>query len=377
MDSVVEMSPRGAGGKAADAAAPLTLGASLALDQWRGLALLLVLAAHGFALTNRAWGLGRIGVNLFFFISGILVFRSLVPGIGDSPRKWAVSFWRRRLRRLLPAFLVYVAAMIPVVALMEGPDGLAHFGWSLPYTLTFTANYPVGIHLSQHHLWSLCCELQFYLLAPFLFLAGGTRPLRRVAVWGGILAATVVLGLLPSLVGPIRENGHNHLEFAVWPLVLGFAAEAAKRRFRLSRALLRIGVAAGVTGLVVALVLISGRFRSENLAVMLGTGVLPACFLCYQGNLVLDGPLGRLSAWLGKRTYSIYLWQEPLTLCGYLPDLLRPLGALVAIPLGALSYAWLEKPFSSTIHRRPAPAPEGTAAAAAPAPLAPCTGQQP
>ena len=50
---------------------------SIALDQWRGLALVLVLISHGFYFTDRVNGLGRVGVNLFFFISGILVFRSL------------------------------------------------------------------------------------------------------------------------------------------------------------------------------------------------------------------------------------------------------------------------------------------------------------
>jgi peptidoglycan/LPS O-acetylase OafA/YrhL len=42
---------------------------SIALDQWRGLALLMVLISHGFFFTDRVNGIGRVGVNLFFFIS--------------------------------------------------------------------------------------------------------------------------------------------------------------------------------------------------------------------------------------------------------------------------------------------------------------------
>src|SRR5215469_4204546 len=56
--------------------------ASIALDQWRGFALLLVLVSHGFFFTNMVNGIGRIGVNIFFFISGILVFRSLNTSLG-------------------------------------------------------------------------------------------------------------------------------------------------------------------------------------------------------------------------------------------------------------------------------------------------------
>jgi hypothetical protein len=52
-------------------------GTSVALDQWRGLALVLVLISHGFFFSDCVHGIGRVGVNLFFFISGVLVFRSL------------------------------------------------------------------------------------------------------------------------------------------------------------------------------------------------------------------------------------------------------------------------------------------------------------
>jgi peptidoglycan/LPS O-acetylase OafA/YrhL len=38
---------------------------------------MLVLISHGFYLTDRVHGAGRVGVNLFFFISGLLVYRSL------------------------------------------------------------------------------------------------------------------------------------------------------------------------------------------------------------------------------------------------------------------------------------------------------------
>ena len=74
---------------------------SIALDQWRGLALIMVLISHGFFFTNRVNGIGRIGVNLFFFISGILVFRSL------SRSKTASSLERSRSSRRcqLPGFM--------------------------------------------------------------------------------------------------------------------------------------------------------------------------------------------------------------------------------------------------------------------------------
>ena len=78
--------------------------------KWRGLALLMVLISHGLFFTDRVNGIGRVGVNLFFFISGILVFRSLSRTRAKTDWERTRSFWRRRLRRLYPALLAYVCS---------------------------------------------------------------------------------------------------------------------------------------------------------------------------------------------------------------------------------------------------------------------------
>src|SRR5712691_11909957 len=87
------------------------LGNSASLDQWRGLALVFLLISHGFYFTGRVHGIGRVGVNLFFFISGILVFRSLAKDKGATRWESGRSFWRRRLIRLYPALATFVVAM--------------------------------------------------------------------------------------------------------------------------------------------------------------------------------------------------------------------------------------------------------------------------
>src|SRR5438270_6343993 len=77
-------------------------GNSASLDQWRGLALVLVLISHGFFFTGKVNGIGRVGVNLFFFISGILVFRSLAKERTVAKWERGCLFWKRRLLRLYP-----------------------------------------------------------------------------------------------------------------------------------------------------------------------------------------------------------------------------------------------------------------------------------
>ena len=120
---------------------------SIALDQWRGLALVLVLISHGFFFTDRVNGIGRVGVNLFFFISGILVFRSLSRSRAATDWERTRSYWWRRLRRLYPALLAYVLVMLPLAWLLQHRPNLppaSDFGSylkTMPLALTATINY--------------------------------------------------------------------------------------------------------------------------------------------------------------------------------------------------------------------------------------------
>jgi len=89
--------------------------------------------------------------------------------------------------------------------------------------------------------------------------------------------------------------------------------------------------------------------------VALGALLLAPCLLAYARNW----PFGRfyggaVLAWLGQRTYSIYLWQQAFTICHFLPVPWWPLGAVVSVFVGAIWFQWFEVPFLST-RRRPRP----------------------
>src|SRR6185437_5220298 len=117
------------------------------LDGWRGLAILLVLIAHYWHV--RVPVIGRMGVDLFFVLSGLLMSHILF-----EKRMPIAKFYRRRISRILPVFLLFVAT--------------AWIGWShrgaswqeLVTTLTFTRTYythPMILHslLPAQNLWSL------------------------------------------------------------------------------------------------------------------------------------------------------------------------------------------------------------------------------
>lgn len=328
---------------------------SIALDQWRGLALVLVLVSHGFYFTERVEGIGRVGVNLFFFISGILVYRSLSRARAATDGERTRTYWWRRLRRLYPALAAYVLAMLPLAWLLQhrpnlpGASDFDSYLKSLPLALTASINFFPGVPWSLGHLWSIACEMQFYLLAPLIFIAGGAMGRQRNAVFGILAAVLIGLGLAQPLVG----TGKYEFQFAVWPMMLGFFCEHKRDCLQkvpgvLAGLVFRAGIAAGGAGLV--LMVVSPKMKLAVIAA--GTLLLAPCFIAYAFGRPLPAFAGRGLKWLGERTYSIYLWQEPLTICGYLPNLLQPLGALVSIAVGGVWFRWFERPFLSTGRRK-------------------------
>jgi peptidoglycan/LPS O-acetylase OafA/YrhL len=328
---------------------------SIALDQWRGLALVLVLISHGFFFTNRVNGIGRVGVNLFFFISGILVFRSLSRSRAKADWEWTRSYWWRRFRRLYPALITYVLAMLPLAWLLQhrpnlppNSDFVAYLK-AMPPAFTATINYFGGIPWSLGHLWSVACEMQFYLLAPLIYFAGGATERQRLAVFGTLLAVLVGLGMAQPFVGVAKY----HFEFAVWPMMLGFCCEY--KRSWLLRILTRLvtwilWLSVAICGASVCIMVFEKEMKS--LVVATGALLLAPCLMAYLFGRPMPGAAGHAMKWMGERTYSIYLWQQPFTLCNFLPNILHPLGALASVAVGGIWFHFFERPFLSASRRK-------------------------
>lgn len=123
-----------------------------ALDGWRGLSILLVLAAHLLPLGPKPWKLnysaGILGMALFFTLSGFLITRALLR------EQNVAAFLIRRCCRIVPLAWLYFAVALSL-------SGASVLAWLAHYL--FYANFPprqlVPLTL---HLWSLCLEMQFY-----------------------------------------------------------------------------------------------------------------------------------------------------------------------------------------------------------------------
>jgi peptidoglycan/LPS O-acetylase OafA/YrhL len=340
-----------------------------ALDGLRGACLAAVLLFH----SGYAWMPGGfLGVSTFFTLSGYLITGLLLQERASRGGIGIARFWARRLRRLLPAALLTVAAVL-VLGPHWLPAGqrerltgdafatlayLVNWRFMSPeyaYNLIFVDPSPL------QHFWSLAIEGQFYLVFPLLVAAvlrfgGGTRA----------LAATCVLLTLASvadcLTGPSLPRAEHRLYYGTdaraAELVIGALLALIERaRGVFARApLARLLPGAGA---VAALLLVVAWCTSSVSDLWLYRGGFAAyaatSAVVIAAATLADGPVATLLSarwlrWIGKVSYGAYLFHWPLFL--FLTPERTGLGALpllavrVAATLGlaGLSYRFFEMP---------------------------------
>jgi peptidoglycan/LPS O-acetylase OafA/YrhL len=143
-----------------------------ALDGWRAISILLVLAAHLFPLGPKSLNVNEsvaaLGMAMFFTLSGFLITTTLLY------RPSVTEFLIRRLCRIVPLAWVLTVTALWMVKAPES-DYVAQ--------LLFYSNVP-PFWLTTHtsHLWSLCVEMQFYMGIAAVFGVFGRRGLWAIPV---------------------------------------------------------------------------------------------------------------------------------------------------------------------------------------------------
>jgi peptidoglycan/LPS O-acetylase OafA/YrhL len=312
---------------------------------------------------------GRLGVALFFVLSGFLI-----TGILLDTRQSAGyfrAFYVRRVLRIFPLYFAYlflvfvVARGIWVLASGDDPWKTVNPWWYLAYLQSLPAAHASG-DLFLNHLWSLAIEEQFYLVWPAVVWLLPRKWLARLSV------ALVVLAL--ALRWGLPWNGESVYRFPLCRLdglALGALVAIGYREFRapLQRWAPRI-LAAGAAAWIAILALSpsptwDGAIRTygESIFVVAGACVV---FLARSGHgvagrMVQRACSGRFLRQCGKYSYAMYVlhvapqWlieQKLRTLAG--PPLPLVLGlkylyfpVLVAISFGLARISWrfLESPF--------------------------------
>nr|MBA3915832.1 acyltransferase [Terriglobales bacterium] len=306
----------------------------------RGVCISLVLLAHlsgtrHFFHSSTFELYGNLGVRTFFVLSGYLITAILVKEHGKTGSISVLRFYARRAWRILPpAYLFMLVAICWQWKVLSWANILT--------ALTFTSNYHFGGRYVLGHLWSLAAEEQFYLLWPLVLLFHFHR---RGSVVTGVMLAGPPLRILLWLIWGRHGMGHP-FPVLMDALAAGCALQILQpklARFRnifASRWSLAVVIA---TFLLPLTQLVDTRlYQAAGLSLLhLGIAYSIQHLMANRYWLLDLSPV----AWLGKISFSLYLWQQLfLNRWTVEPWTAFPLNLILALACGALSFYLVEQP---------------------------------
>ena len=319
-------------------------------------------------------GLGFVGVDLFFVLSGFLLtlpFARAAFGTGPGPS--LPRYFKRRFLRVFPAY--YAQLFIILIAGAWFLSWRAQTPGSLIAHLFMFFNIgPAPVSPIVGVWWTLPVEMGFYLLLPLL------APLMRPGRWPwalltGLLITVLYRAWAGAHFGPVSTTAAflaaSQLPGSLAEFMLGATAAVwiktvPKRKApALAPWLLDLMV---VVGLVLPgfwlwqVVLAAGAaYWQGHWSMLLSPLVIGSCLSLavlgvYQGSRVGRVLLAnRVVYFLGLVSYSLYLWhfvvmQQIQSMVGEsyadLPHVIKfPLSLAGVLLVSALSYRFIERPF--------------------------------
>jgi peptidoglycan/LPS O-acetylase OafA/YrhL len=318
------------------------------LDGLRALSVLLVIGGHARTVVPlKRYFSGGLGVGVFFVLSGFLITTLLLR---EEFAKGSISFggfYIRRFFRIFPPYFLTVGVYLLIGLIPSQHELRTKVFNGLPYFLSLRNEYiPKGLEVAFTHSWSLSVEEKFYFFWPVLFFL----VLRKLKARWAVLPITLV---------PLLISTSATLPVAYFSLLSGACGAIALHALRtrqgavlnwVNRIPLTPATIIWLASYVLSLV---GAFRISFIIVT--AAMVPLLLLRETWLSRLLG--SRIGMWVGKRTYSMYLFHA-LVLTAIEEHVLHPtttirflavvgLVYLFALGVASVSYVILEKPCMS------------------------------
>jgi peptidoglycan/LPS O-acetylase OafA/YrhL len=316
---------------------------------------------------------GYVGVDVFFVISGYVITGLLLRERLGTGRTSLANFYARRSRRILPAALLVILVMVLATYLVSGirfGNEVAGEGrWAAAFGFNFRYFFPSWNPLPiLSNFWSLAVEEQFYIVFPvFFFLVAkikrGSFFRAHLAIG---LAAVIITSYTMSIMQSSADQGWAFVSpvTRAWELALG--------------ALISVGtpwllgipklIAAALTWLGMGVILFSAVVYTELNAVAFGPltngypGWRVAVPVVGAGMVIAGGTvtprwgvepvIGTMPfRWLGRRSYSLYLWHWPIFVVASQAAGSSSLwkvkvpALVISLVLTVVTYRFVEEPF--------------------------------
>ncbi len=328
------------------------------IDGIRAIAVTAVILFH-YGVTGFSGGF--VGVDIFFVLSGYLI-SSIIFDKLEKGRFEFGNFYFRRIRRLFPVYVVVMAVTFALAYAFMLPREFREFGQSLVASTVYISNilffleagyFDTASHLKPLlHTWSLSVEEQFYVIFPFVAWLCARLSRKNLFIFFAILTVASFVAAV-SYIKTDTSAVFYLYPFRAWEMFLGtllatqFIPHLASRLWNNALA---------ITGLAL---IILPTFLYTDKTLFPGASALIPCFgtalLIYSGSAQQGWVQQILSSsipvYIGKLSYSLYLWHWPLyVIYAYISP--EGLSALDIVMIAAatfaasyLSYRYIETPF--------------------------------
>lgn len=321
----------------------------------RAIAVVGVIAFHFKLGVLRAGGFA--GVDVFFVISGFLMTQI----IGDRLDRSRFSLWDfllARVRRIVPAFVVLVVAVLVAgLVLLNPPQYQAvaeRSAWTLPFAsnILFARQGSYFVSPDQNwllHTWSLSVEAQFYLVFPIiLMLSRSLRAPRAIEAMALLVIASLSFAIMIwslSAGGDSRSYNFYMLWSRAWEFLVGVLCVYALPLVALGA---RQRIAVHYLGMsAIFLAMVSFHNTTPWPSPPTALPVLGSAAMLIAGHQ--DPAWARITPvrQAGVWSYSLYLWHWPIAAAasffGYWSLPFRLAGVVASVLLGMASYLLVER----------------------------------
>ncbi|HAR6544376.1 TPA: acetyltransferase [Staphylococcus pseudintermedius] len=341
------------------------------LDGVRAVAVIAIIIYH----LNPQWlSGGFLGVDTFFVISGYLITSLLLTEYHNTGKIELMSFWLRRVKRLIPAVLFLVMGVI-VLSLIFMPteiqkvraDSIAAIfyvsnWWYIMQNVDYFEQFAVQ---PLKHLWSLAIEEQFYLVFPIVLLSllSFIRRLKSIRIIFLILLvismiAMMVLYVPNENVARVYFGTDTRIQTLLMGVLLALVWPPFQLKAKVNRQMRTMIDTAGVVGL--AILFICFKFISETNSILYYGGfflISTVTLLVIASSVHPSGYFAKflgnkVFTFIGSRSYSLYLWHYPIIVLihhqfvqGQIPPLVYVVEILLMVLMAEFSYKFIEQPF--------------------------------
>jgi peptidoglycan/LPS O-acetylase OafA/YrhL len=301
---------------------------------------------------------GFVGVDIFFVISGFLMTGIIFQKLATDRSFSIFDFYLARSRRIVPS-LLFLCLVLIIVGWFLSPS--MYYKQLAKHTMSAILFFSNILFWKDSgyfdtssdekmllHTWSLSVEWQFYIIFPIVLLI-----LWRLVPNKKFLAWMIILGFITSLSLSIAASERYAsasfylLPTRAWELLLGGLVFHYGTAIKISQKKQIWLEYIGIALVIVSILTFTGEMAWPGYFAIIPVAGCSMVLIANREQSIFTGSYA--AQWLGKISYSLYLWHWPLAVLLFISGhnenpVLIILVLVISVLLGWLSWRFIEDP---------------------------------